>query len=310
MVRPPSDDAGRPAVPDARPASAETRSLRPDAAVSEATVSADEAGGGAPRVLYGAPSGSWASREVSALLGRGLAVLGVHDVADLVQLAGRWTPDLVVLHVALLPGDPLDAVARVRTRAGCSTIVVGPLPGSSARAALLRAGADDCVPWPYVVEELVARIEVALRHSGPAPAPAPDPEPTLLSGGPITMDLGRRTAHVHDREVSLTVLEFALLRCLLRNAGAAVSRERLLADVWGYTVGSTDTVTVHVRRLRAKIEPDPSRPRWVQTVWGYGYRFGPPAGPSAGVPRGTRSRSRHGSAAAEGTAGTVSRRSR
>ncbi len=227
--------------------------------MSEAALSADATGGGAPRVLYGAPSGSWASREVSALLGRGLAVLGVHDVADLVQLAGRWTPDLLVLHVGLLPGDPLDAVARVRTRAGCSTIVVGPLPSSSARAALLRAGADDCVPWPYVVDELVARIEVALRNVAPAPELAP--EPTLLRGGPITMDLDRHTAYVHDREVSLTVLEFALLGCLLRNAGAAMSRERLLEEVWGYTVGSTDTVTVHVRRLRAKIEPDPSRPR-------------------------------------------------
>lgn len=233
-------------------------------------------------------------------------MLGVHEMADLVQLAGRWPPDLVVVHVALLPADPLDAVARIRTSARC-TIVVGALPSSSARAALLRAGADDCIPWPYVVEELVARIEGALRRA----APAPGAEPTLLSGGPITMDLDRHTVYLHDREVSLTVLEFALLRCLLRHAGAALSRERLLAEVWGYTVGSTDTVTVHVRRLRAKIEPAPSRPRWIQTVWGYGYRFGPPAGPPTGVPRqDVRGRLHHGPGVLRSAGQTVSRRSR
>jgi DNA-binding response OmpR family regulator len=131
----------------------------------------------------------------------------------------------------------------------------------------LRLGADDYVVKPFSPRELSARVGSVLRRS------------TRLDGlerlvaGAITVDPAARTVSVDGRDVELTAREFDLLAFLLRHRDRVFRRDELLEHVWGYRVGETATVTVHIRRLRTKIEPDPSRPRHLETVWGVGYRF-------------------------------------
>jgi DNA-binding response OmpR family regulator len=181
-------------------------------------------------------------------------------------------PDLVILDV-MLPGlDGFEVCRRLREDGALPVIMLTARGEASERIHGLELGADDYVVKPFSPRELVARVAAVLRRaSGAAPAPA--------SGGPRTyggleLDDRARLVRVDGRPVELTVTEFDLLSFLLRHPGEAFRRETLLDRVWGYTFGDTSTVTVHVRRLREKIEPDPSRPTYVQTVWGVGYRLG------------------------------------
>jgi DNA-binding response OmpR family regulator len=132
-------------------------------------------------------------------------------------------------------------------------------------------GADDYVTKPFSPRELVLRIRSVLRRA--AAAPAAPATPAVLRDGDLTADVSRRVARLGDRRLALTVREFDLLAFLLANPGRAWSRADLLDRVWGWRIGDQSTVTVHVRRLREKIEPDPAAPTRIQTVWGVGYRY-------------------------------------
>jgi DNA-binding response OmpR family regulator len=135
----------------------------------------------------------------------------------------------------------------------------------------LELGADDYVVKPFSPRELTLRVRSVLRRADP-PAPAPTP---LLTDADLQVDTRARTARLGGREIVLTAREFDLLVHLMTHPGVALSRAQLMREVWGWDFGDESTVTVHVRRLREKVEPDPARPVRLQTVWGVGYRYQP-----------------------------------
>ena len=194
-----------------------------------------------------------------------------------IELAGEQRPDLVVLDL-MLPGlDGLEVMRRLRElgdggpRERVAVILLTAKGEESDRVIGLRQGADDYVVKPFSPAELVARVDAVLRRVDPAPDKAPP-----IVHGDVTIDPAARRVFVAGEEVALTQREFDLLLFLARHPGQAFTRNQLMDAVWQYTFYSdTSTVTVHVRRLRAKIEQDPARPRHVQTVWGVGYRFQP-----------------------------------
>ncbi len=182
-------------------------------------------------------------------------------------------PDLVVLDL-MLPGiDGLEVMRRLREqgRERIATILLTAKGEESDRVVGLRLGADDYVVKPFSPAELVARVDAVLRRVDTSPARA---EPLECSD--LTIDPTARRVHVRGQEMQLTQREFDVLLFLARHPGQVFSRNQLMDAVWQYSFYSdTSTVTVHIRRLRAKIELDPAQPRHIETVWGVGYRFAP-----------------------------------
>ncbi len=181
----------------------------------------------------------------------------------------RETPaDLVVLDL-MLPGiDGLEVCRRLRTASEVPVIMLTALGSETDRVVGLERGADDYVTKPFSPRELALRVDSVLRRSGERPA-----APTRLIDGDLVVDTGSHVATLGDQVLALTVREFDLLRFLLANPGVAYSRDELLQQVWGWSFGDQSTVTVHVRRLREKVEADPTRPVRLVTVWGVGYRW-------------------------------------
>jgi DNA-binding response OmpR family regulator len=186
----------------------------------------------------------------------------------------RDRPDLVVLDL-MLPGiDGLEVCRRLRQHAqAVPVIMLSALGEETDRVLGLLLGADDYVTKPFSPQELVLRVRSVLRRVSAATA-APV-GPIELTDGDLALDLGSRVARLGDRELPLTVREFDLLAYLMRHHGRAFRRAELLEAVWGWTFGDQSTVTVHVRRLREKVEDDPASPRRIVTVWGVGYRYEP-----------------------------------
>jgi two-component system, OmpR family, response regulator ResD len=178
--------------------------------------------------------------------------------------------NLIVLDL-MLPGmSGLDVCRRLRRFTSVPIIMLTARGEESERIFGLRLGADDYVVKPFSPREVTARIESVLRR-----ASVPDDSagrPTIVAG-PLEIDVAARTARVDGEPAPLTAREFDLLAFLARHPGQAFTRTELLEHVWGYRFGETSTVTVHVRRLRAKVEPDPAAPTLIETVWGVGYRF-------------------------------------
>lgn len=135
----------------------------------------------------------------------------------------------------------------------------------------LRLGADNYVVKPFSAAELVARVDAVPRRVDTSPAPKPP-----LESGALRIEPTAHRVTVDGNEVALTQLEFELLSFLARHPAQAFTRQQLMAQVWRHAyISDTSTVSVHIRRLRAKLEPEPERPRWIETVWGVGYRFQP-----------------------------------
>ncbi len=181
------------------------------------------------------------------------------------------SPDLVVLDLMLPGTDGLEVMRRIRERPdrGSAIILLTAKGGESDRITGLRLGADDYVVKPFSPNELVARVDAVLRRVDTVPTNEP-----ALTFGLLEIDPGARQVRCDDTLVALTSREFDLLLFLARHAGRAFTREQLMDHVWHYAFYSdTSTVTVHIRRLRAKLEQDPEQPRWIETVWGVGYRF-------------------------------------
>ena len=182
-------------------------------------------------------------------------------------------PDLVVLDLMLGGIDGLEVCRRLRRdRPGLPVVMLTALGEEADRVVGLEVGADDYVTKPFSPRELVLRVRSVLRRSG---TPAGADRPALLRDGDLVADTDRRIAHRAGRPLALTVREFDLLEFLLRHPARAWSREQLLEKVWGWQFGDRSTVTVHVRRLREKIEDDPAEPARLLTVWGVGYRYEP-----------------------------------
>jgi DNA-binding response OmpR family regulator len=193
------------------------------------------------------------------------------DGPSALELAGAQRPDLVVLDL-MLPGmDGLEVMRRLREREGLSVILLTAKGEATDRVIGLRLGADDYVVKPFSPAELVARVDAVLRRVDSSPELE---EPIAFED--LAIDPVGRRVTVRGEEVALTVREYELLLHFVRHPGQVFSRDQLMDAVWQYSFYTdTSTVTVHVRRLRAKIEKDASDPRWLQTVWGVGYRFQP-----------------------------------
>jgi len=195
------------------------------------------------------------------------------DGAQALESAARQRPDLVVLDL-MLPGiDGLEVMRRLREqdRERIAVILLTAKGDESDRVIGLRVGADDYVVKPFSPAELVARVGAVLRRVDTSPA-----KELPLELIDMTIDPASRRVHVRGEEALLTQREFDVLLFLARHPGRVFSRNELMDAIWQYSFYTdTSTVTVHVRRLRAKIEPDPAQPRHIQTVWGVGYRFQP-----------------------------------
>jgi DNA-binding response OmpR family regulator len=202
----------------------------------------------------------------------GYATETVGDGIAAVASARALPPALVVLDL-MLPGmDGLEVCRELRSFAPVPVVILTARGDEDDRIVGLELGADDYVSKPFSPRELVARVNAVLRR---ATAPTLEPASNLIDVGVATIDLGAREVTTSEGVVALTVREFDLLVYLASHPRRAFRREELFEAVWGYTYGDTATVTVHIRRLREKIEPDPSRPRLITTVWGVGYRFDP-----------------------------------
>ena len=203
----------------------------------------------------------------------GFAVESVGDGNEALASADVQLPDLVVLDI-MLPGlDGLEVCRRLRSRAPIPVVMLTARGSEEDRVLGLELGADDYVSKPFSPRELTARVKAVLRRAG-APLGEVDTAGTVEFDG-LQIDLGAREARVHGELAALTAREFELLAFLVRRPRQVFRRDELLEHVWGYTYGDTSTVTVHIRRLREKIEDDPSTPRRITTVWGVGYRFDP-----------------------------------
>jgi len=196
----------------------------------------------------------------------------VADAADgetALSMIGHERPDLVVLDV-MLPGvDGLEVCRRVRASSDLPIIMLTALGAESDRVSGLELGADDYVAKPFSPRELVLRIGSVLRRLGESPGS----DVSVLTDDDLVVDSVSRLATLGGVPLQLTVREFDLLRFFVGHPGVAFTREGLLEKVWGWSFGDQSTVTVHVSRLRDKVEADPTKPERLQTVWGVGYRW-------------------------------------
>lgn len=203
----------------------------------------------------------------------GFEVVSAGDGPTAIAKAIEHRPDLTVLDLMLPEIDGLEVMRMMREDEAVRSaiILLTSRAEESDRLIGLRQGADDYVVKPFSPAELVARAEAVLRRVSP---PASDAEP--IRHGDLEIDPGRRIVSLGGEEVPLTQLEFDLLAFMASHPGLVFSRDKLMDEVWGQAdFTDTGTVTVHIRRLRAKLEDSPERPSHIETVWGVGYRFRP-----------------------------------
>jgi DNA-binding response OmpR family regulator len=214
-----------------------------------------------------------------------------HDVLEAadgiagLELALTRSPDLLVLDL-MLPGmDGLEVCRRLRQTSSVPIIMLTALGQVSDRVVGLEYGADDYVVKPFSPRELALRVGRVLDRSMGLVGPIPTPPVELSTAdGELTADATSRIASCGGHEIFLTSREFDLLFFLLRHPGRVFGRAELMEKVWGWSFGDQSTVTVHVRRLREKIEIDPANPLRIVTVWGVGYRLEPGTAAAGGPP--------------------------
>ena len=210
---------------------------------------------------------------LSFLLGReGFTPVVVDNGLDAVPAFEREDPDLVLLDV-MLPGmSGMEVCKKIRASSSVPIIMLTAKDSEIDKVLGLELGADDYVTKPYSSRELMARIRAVLRRQSPDHGGEQDQK--ALAAGPVRMDVERHVVTVDGEEVSMPLKEFELLEILLRNTGRVMTRAQLIERVWGADyVGDTKTLDVHIKRLRSKIEPKASSPRYVITVRGLGYKF-------------------------------------
>ena len=197
----------------------------------------------------------------------GYEVVASGDGGEALEIAREQKFDLIVLDVMLPTLDGLSIVRILRKEQRTPIILLTARSGEVDRIMGLETGADDYVVKPFSLGEFLARVRAVLRRATPEVA-------AKLEAGDLSLDLIGRKAYRGEEELRLSHKEFDLLAALIKNTGSALSRDRLLQDVWGYDYpGDTRTVDVHIRWLREKIEDDPAEPKRIVTVRGVGYRF-------------------------------------
>jgi two-component system response regulator RegX3 len=206
------------------------------------------------------------------LRSEGFETLVASTAGEAVEQA-RNDPDLVLLDVMLPDGSGLDVCRELRRRSQVPIIMLTARGEEADRVVGLELGADDYVVKPFSGRELVARVRAVLRRV--AAPESPDERP--LEVGPVRLEPARREVTLEAERLELSRKEFDLLHLLMRNAGSVVTRERLIDEVWDTNwFGSTKTLDVHVSGIRRKLRDDPSRPRFIHTVRGVGFRFSAP----------------------------------
>ncbi len=200
----------------------------------------------------------------------GYCVAFANTAAEATEYVIAFVPDVIVLEADTHDGPPLATFAYLRFVSFVPTLLTGLVGSELERIAALDFGFDDVVPNPSSPAELVARVRAVLRRPR-----VPSGENGVVRIGAIAIDERGGRASVCGRSIELTALELKLLTYFVHHPHEVLSRGHLLEHVWGYTVGGGATVTVHVRRLREKIEPWPATPTLIRTVWGSGYRFDP-----------------------------------
>jgi DNA-binding response OmpR family regulator len=201
----------------------------------------------------------------------GYATLEAGDGDGARTLLETDEPDLVVLDVMLPGTDGLDLCRWIRSRSELPVIMLTARGDEADRIVGLELGADDYVTKPFSPRELAARVRSVLRRAAPSIPASP-----RVSFGDVELDAGTREVRKAGTELKLTAKEFDLLWFLASHPRRVFARDQIMSRVWGYEAAlDTGTVTVHMRRLREKVEEDPSHPRHLQTVWGVGYRLVP-----------------------------------
>jgi len=209
---------------------------------------------------------------------QGYAVRVVPDASEMNRYLARERYDLMILDL-MLPGEDGLSVCR-RLRGGGETLPIIMLTAKGDevdRIVGLEVGADDYLPKPFNPRELLARIQAVLRRRPPAAPPgSPSTEPQLVEFGPFRLNLAARSLTKSGQDIALTTGEFALLKVLVQHPRTPLSRDKLMELARGREFGAFDrSIDVQVSRLRKLIEPDPAKPAYIQTVWGFGYVFIP-----------------------------------
>lgn len=202
----------------------------------------------------------------------GYEVITAGNGAEALRLIEEASPDLVILDVMMPHMDGLEVCRRIRQRTDLPIIFLSAKGETADRVTGLNLGADDYLPKPFEPAELLARVRAVMRRVETGMSGEPQ---SVLQVGEFRLDpVNNRVTLPQGREVDLTPMEFRLLYTLARHRGRVLSHEQLLSLVWGYDYpGGSNHVAVYVRRLRAKIEPDPEHPRYLLTARGVGYKF-------------------------------------
>ena len=209
---------------------------------------------------------------------QGYAVRAVHEAAEMNRQLGRERYDLMILDLMLPGEDGLSICRRLRGAGESMPIIMLTAKGDDVdRIVGLEVGADDYLPKPFNPRELVARIQAVLRRRPPAGPPgAPTAEVQVVEFGAFRFNLAARSLTRNGQDVSLTTGEFALLKVLVQHPRSPLSRDKLMELARGREFGAFDrSIDVQISRLRKLIEPDPAKPAFIQTVWGFGYVFIP-----------------------------------
>lgn len=211
-------------------------------------------------------------RFLRATLGaQGYRIVETASGTEGVHLAASHVPDLVLLDLGLPDIDGLDVVRRIREWSRMPIVVLSARGMERDKVSALDLGADDYVTKPFSVQELAARIRVALRHAARSNLAG---EPPVVVVGKLRIDLGRREVSVGGGRVHLTPIEYRLLAALARHAGKVCTHRQLLAEVWGTeSADQSHYLRIYMRQLRAKLEESPARPRYLVTELGVGYRL-------------------------------------
>jgi two-component system, OmpR family, KDP operon response regulator KdpE len=205
-----------------------------------------------------------------SLAAHGFEVFTVGSGEEALEAISHHRPDLMLLDLGLPGMSGLEVCKRVRAQSNLPIIVLSVKDTEHDKVQALDLGADDYVSKPFGMNEVLARIRVALRHS----AQVESGTEAIFTVGPLRVDFAQRLVQVDGQEVKLTPTEYDLLKALIKNSGKIMTRKMLLSQVWGTGYGAeSHYLHVYVGQLRRKIEPDPAHPRFILTISGVGYRF-------------------------------------
>ena len=205
-----------------------------------------------------------------SLTAHGYEVFTASTGEEALEAIAHYRPDLMLLDLGLPGISGLEVCKRVRAQSNLPIIVLSVKDTERDKVLALDLGADDYVSKPFGINEVLARIRVALRHAAQVESGT---EP-IFTAGPLRVDFAQRLVQVNGQEVKLTPTEYDLLKALIKNKGKIMTRHMLLSQVWGTGYGSeSHYLHVYIGQLRRKIEPDPAHPRFILTISGVGYRF-------------------------------------